>query len=43
MKSLRLKEESGVITEEERQQMEDMKLFKKETLTKMVSFKISKV
>lgn len=41
-KSLRLKEESGVITEEERQQIEDMKLFKKENLQKIVSFKIGK-
>ena len=31
-----------MITEEERQQIEDMKLFKKENLQKIVSFKVGK-
>lgn len=39
-KSLRLKEEEGVITEEEKEEMEDMKVLKMDKLKRLISVKM---
>lgn len=39
-KSLRLKEEEGVITEEEKEEMNDMKVLKMDKLKRLISVKM---
>ena len=39
-KSLRLKEEEGVITEEEKEEMKDMKVLKMDKLKRLISVKM---